>query len=165
MVFNKNVERTQIEEFENNILESNHLYIPGRIRKYSMIKINLKGDFRIKQEDLFDYSLEKLLSIDCWMIIKINDKIFYSDWICPLEFFAQYKKWKEEKGLNLKKSFQYVTTDNSENPILSFFWSPAKKSWYIDSCLKKYIDASAFSDEDLYCFFKQFENEIETHVI
>lgn len=87
-----------------------------------MIKINLKGDFRIKQEDLFNYSLEKLLSIDCWMIIKINDKIFYSDWICPLEFFAQYKKWKEEKGLNLKKSFQYVTTDNSENPILSFFW-------------------------------------------
>ena len=69
------------------------------------------------------------------------------------------------KGLNLKKSFQYVTTDNSENPILSFFWSPSKKSWYIDSCLKKYIDASAFSDEDLYCFFKQFENEIETHVI
>ena len=50
-----------------------------------MIKINLKGDFRIKQEDLFNYSLEKLLSIDCWMIIKINDKIFYSDWICPLE--------------------------------------------------------------------------------
>ena len=130
-----------------------------------MIKINLKGDFRIKQEDLFDYSLEKLLSIDCWMIIKINDKIFYNDWICPLEFFAQYKKWKEVKGLNLKKSFQYVTTDNSENPILSFFWSPAKKSWYIDSCLKKYIDSSAFSDEDLYCFFKQFKNEIETHVI
>ena len=28
-----------------------------------MIKINLKGDFRIKQEDLFNYSLEKLLSI------------------------------------------------------------------------------------------------------
>ena len=25
-----------------------------------MIKINLKGDFRIKQEDLFNYSLEKL---------------------------------------------------------------------------------------------------------
>ena len=44
-----------------------------------MIKINLKGDFRIKQEDLFNYSLEKLLSIDCWMIIKINDKIFRSE--------------------------------------------------------------------------------------
>lgn len=129
-----------------------------------MIKIKLEGDFQIKQTDLNEHSLEKLLGIDCWMIIKISDKIFYNDWICPLEFFEQYKKWKDENGLNKKIFFQYRSEDNSENPILAFVWSPSKKVWFIDSCLKNYNEISEFSDKDLYCFFKQFEDELYSHI-
>lgn len=130
-----------------------------------MFEIKLEGDFQIKQADLYEHSLDKLLSVDCWMIIKIKNNVFYNDWVCPLEFFAQYKKWKDENGLNAKITFEYNTEDNSDNPILTFVWSESKKLWFIDSCFKKYTHNTGFSDENLNQFFKQFEDELNTHIM
>lgn len=129
-----------------------------------MIKIKLKGNFSLREEDCFNCSTEKLLSIDCWMTIEINDKILYDDWVCPLEFYSQLKNWIKEKGLMLKKSFNYISDDNSENPILAFVWSADKGCWIINSCLKKCTEVNTFSDIELYDFFNQFENAIYMHI-
>ena len=71
-----------------------------------------------------------------FMKITINDKIFYNDWICPIEFYYQYCKWKNNcKEAYEYSDFEYVTEDNGVNPILKFQYI-GNNNWRIDSCIR-----------------------------
>ncbi len=129
-----------------------------------MLNVILYDDFVIDYNDLKSSLLETQLSVDCHMKITINEKIFYNDWICPIEFYYQYCKWKNNcKESNDYSDFEYVTEDNGVNPILKFQYI-GNNNWRIDSCYKEYDEANIFTTEQIKFFFDQYEIQLFEHV-
>lgn len=81
-----------------------------------MIKVILT-DFNnmIKNNDLNKNNLSTLISIDCKMKIVYNNQTIYDDWVCPIELYTQIKDWNPNKI----SKFEYISEDNSINPIFS----------------------------------------------
>ena len=122
-------------------------------------------NFRISKNDLIiSESIEKQLSIDCKLKIIINGRIFYDDWIYPLELYYEYLKWNESFQKGEHTNFQYNTVDNYENPLFEFLFDEDIKQWKIDGKFKNYEEKSYFSDEEIVNFFEQFIQLISTHI-
>ena len=51
------------------------------------------GECKIPKRFLGRTSLEFLLMFDCFMTIKVGDKLFYDDYVCPLEMRYAYLEW------------------------------------------------------------------------
>lgn len=128
-----------------------------------MINVEIFDDFILKEKDLESNSLEVLLSVDCHMKITIASRIFYEDWICPIELYYHYKIWINKLQLNQLSEFVYITEDNSINPILAFYYIDDNK-WIIDSCYKKYDEQKIFTKKEVLDFFEQFEKLLFLHV-
>ena len=130
-----------------------------------MIEVILYDDFVINYKDLKSSSLAVQLSVDCHMKITVNKKTFYDDWICPIELYFQYCEWRNKcKKMHNYCDFNYITEDNSENPILKFQYI-SNNSWLIDSCYKEYNEAVLISTEQVNNFFEQYEIQILNHTI
>lgn len=128
-----------------------------------MICVQLSGEFEFSHADVMKRDYYKALTTDCWMTISINEITFYDDWVCPLEFYFQYLKWKEEFLTGNIQSFHYISDDNAINPILSFCLIDNK--WVISSCLSDNHVYQEFLTEDILNFFDSFESLLFEHKI
>ena len=128
-----------------------------------MINVQLSGEFAFSNTDVMKRDYLKALATDCWMKISINGEVFYDDWVCPLELYFQYLRWKEHTLKNNMQSFHYVSDDNAANPILSFCYM--NDQWAISSCLVVNHVYQGLSTEDIFNFFNSFEEQLFAHKV
>ena len=118
-----------------------------------MIKVKLSGEFEFSNNDLVRKNYEKSIMTDCWMQIIINDDLFFDDWVCPLELYFQYLDWKKDFDNKVIRNFEYISDDNSKNPILGFYATGNK--WKAFSALtQKY--SQFITTNDVVEFFESF---------
>ncbi len=126
-----------------------------------MVEVQLIGKFEIENKHLVKRNYEVSITTDCWMDTFINDEKFFSDWICPLEFFYQYLDWEKDFNNGLIHDFEYISDDNGENPIFAF--KHINNRWLTYSALTK-KSSDFISINEILDFFKSFEEQIFKHV-
>lgn len=119
------------------------------------------GECKIPKRFLGRTSLEFLLMFDCFMNIKVGDKLFYDDYICPLEMRYAYLEWC--KNYAFCRDFIYNTEDDSNNPILMF--KSCCEGWKIISTHSEYDCDEIFDYDDISGFFMQFENQLKKFLV
>src|SRR5690554_2692847 len=120
-----------------------------------MIKIELyDDDFTIFKFDLDAKTYPILNSIDCKMRIIVENKIFYDDWICPLELYYQFKLWFEDVKKGNLKDFSHETIETDDNPIILFSFDKEVLQWTIDGTFKKYYEEKTFITIELLSLFE-----------
>lgn len=125
------------------------------------LKESQEEECKIPYQFLQKTDLLSLLEFCCIMEIKINDKIFFCEGICPLEFRFQFNSWFN-KAFD-KQSFYYISEDDSNNPVLEFNYSNGK--WKVYSIFQKFDCGDDFLIEDIITFFNQFNNELKKLII
>lgn len=117
---------------------------------------------KIKSEYLNSTSLLDLLEFSCIMLIKINDRVYFEEGICPLEMRYSICNW--EQNFNGKyNDFIYNTEDDSLNPILQFKFDG--KKFHIDSVHKKFDCNSLFDITDIQSLFNDFKKELAKFIV
>ncbi|MDR1202998.1 MAG: hypothetical protein LBL58_15400 [Tannerellaceae bacterium] len=100
------------------------------------MKINLQGI------ESWDYT--RLMELECWFCVKINNRIFFEEPLFPLlEFIYFYIEW----GKDEKKNFVYNTIESEENPMIIF--AKRKRKWRINSVWRRFECAEMFELEQL----------------
>lgn len=109
------------------------------------------------------YDLSALLEFCCIMDININDKLYFSEGICPLEFRYQFIVWLNKIHNTCLQDFKYITEDDICNPVIEF--KRLQNGWNILSRFRKYDCNSEFSTEEIKEFLNQFNSELNKFII
>lgn len=130
-----------------------------------MIKIELYEDeFILNKSDLKINKYPELNSIDCKMRITIEDKIFYDDWICPLEFYYQFKSWYVDVKMGKLRDFAHETIETDNNPIILFTFDREKNQCTFGGTFTEYCDVKTYTTQDILELFERFEIQLKAHI-
>lgn len=126
------------------------------------MKVQLIGEFDFTREELMSRDYAKSIMTDCWMVIEIDEKKYFDDWICPLECYFQLTDWKKGVLSGTIIDFHYISDDNDENPIFSFIFSSGL--WKIESIFSQYNENNLFNTDCILDFLESFEKQLLEHI-
>lgn len=117
----------------------------------------------IPEKYLDSDALIDLLEFSCIMQIEIDGVMYLDEGICPLEMRYAIKNWLNKINRGNACDFNYITEDDSKNPVLKFSFNGAR--YNINSVHQIYNCNKSFSLNDLKNFCEQFELELKKFII
>lgn len=117
-------------------------------------------NFTISHAALQDQSLRNLLNYDCKMRLVYDGKTLFDDWICPLELYKAMTVWKQKLLSMQFDKFEYISEDNSVNPIFAFEYIKSHHSWAFFSAIYDVPFVSHIRNEAILNFLFSYEQQL-----